>query len=190
MKMICLNGSPLKDGNTATMIRVFSETAAELGADVETIHLNELTYRGCQSCMRCKGETEYCTVEDDLTNVLESVRESDVLVMGSPIYFGEVSSQLKGFIDRTFSFLNPGFTAGNNPSRLAPGKSLVVILPQGAPDASSFNDVYPRYAGFFKYFGYEHRYELRGCGLGDPDDASKHTDLLENVRNVDREIAG
>jgi len=170
------------------MIRVFSETAAERGADVETIHLNELTYRGCQSCMRCKGETDHCTVQDDLTGVLAAVREADVLVMGSPIFFGEVSSQLKGFIDRTFSFLNPGFASGAMPSRLDPGKTLVMMLPQGAPDETSFNDVYPRYAGFYKWFGYEHRYELRGCGLGDPGDASGNEALLEKVRNVAREI--
>lgn len=188
MKIVCLNGSPLKQGNTATMIRTFSETAAERGASVETVHLNELTYRGCQSCMDCKGKTDHCTVEDDLTAVLDAVREADVLVLGSPIFFGEVSSQLKGFIDRSFSFLNPGFASGNMPSRLKPGKTLVMILPQGAPDETSFNDVYPRYAGFYKWFGYAQRYELRGCGLGNPDEASENDDLLERIRNVAREI--
>jgi multimeric flavodoxin WrbA len=185
MKILCLNGSPRIKGNTADLLDVFKTTAEELGADVSVIHLNRLTYEGCQACMNCKGKTEYCTVKDDLTPVLEETRESNVLVLGSPIYFGDVSAQLKGFIDRTYSFMKPEFSG----SRLERGKTLVMILPQGAEDESHYNDVYPRYAGFFKWFGYQNRYEIRGLGIGDPGDAKKDSDLLERVRNVAREIA-
>ena len=184
MNIICLNGSPLTNGNTACLLDVFSATAAELGAEVRQIHLNALSYRGCQACMKCKGEMDRCALQDELTPVLDFVMTSDVLVLGSPIYFGEVTSQMKAFIDRTFSFLKPAFSG----SRLEVGKSLVMILPQGAPDSGNFADVYPRYAGFFKWFGYEKRYEIRGLGLNDPADASQRVDLLEQVRDVAREI--
>lgn len=186
MKIVCLNGSPLKDGNTSQLLDVFSRTSSEFGAAVETIHLNSISYRGCQACMKCKGESEICVVRDDLAAVLDSVKNADVLVLGSPIYFGEVTSQMKAFIDRTFSYLKPEFAG----SRLIPGKTLVMVLPQGSADAGSFHDVYPRYAGFFKWFGYDKRYEIRGLGLNGPEDAAGREDLLERVRDVAREIAG
>ncbi len=185
MKILCLNGSPQTDGNTADLLNIFKTTAEELGADVSLIHLNKLTYKGCQACMNCKGKTEYCIVQDDLTQVLETAKEADVLVLGSPIYFGEVSAQLKGFIDRTFSFMKPKFAG----SRLEPGKTLVMILPQGAEQETNYNDVYPRYAGFFKWFGYQNRYEIRALGAGDPGSAVADETLVERVRNIAREIA-
>jgi len=188
MKVFCINGSPHEKGNTATMMRVFSETSDELGATVKTRHLNRLNYKGCQGCMACKGKSDICILKDDLTDTLAEAADADVLVLGSPVYFGDVTSQLKGFIDRTFSYLNPGFMTGNNPSRLKPGKTLVMILPQGAPDEESFNDIFKKYSGFFKYFGYTHEYSLRGCGLGDPEDADKNTKILEKVRKTAREI--
>ncbi|MCD4655885.1 flavodoxin family protein [bacterium] len=188
MKIVCINGSPHKTGNTATMIKTFADTTTNLCADVSTIHLNTLNYKGCQGCMMCKGKLAFCVLKDDLTEVLAKTKEAVVLVMGSPIYFGEVTSQLKGFIDRTFSFLNPGFTDSKTPSRLKPGKTLVMMLPQGAPDEKSFGDVFSRYAGFFRWFGYEKQYEIRGCGMGDPEDAGKNTDLLNQVKDIARKI--
>ncbi len=184
MKIICLNGSPQRNGNTSILLDVFAATASGLGVSVEKVHLNSLSYRGCQACMKCKGESEVCIIQDDLTQVLESASQADVLVLGSPIYFGEVTSQMKGFIDRTYSFLKPGFSG----CRLETGKTLVMILPQAAADSSNYDDVYPRYAAFFKWYGYEKRYEIRGLGLGDPGDAGKRTELLEKVRDVAREI--
>ncbi|MBN1880520.1 flavodoxin family protein [bacterium] len=184
MKIVCLNGSPQKNGNTAYLLDTFETTALELGATVDHVHLNSLTYKGCQACMKCKGETDACAVRDDLAPVLEVVFNADVLVLGSPIYFGEVTSQMKAFIDRTYSFLKPEFAG----SRLIRGKTLVMVLPQGAPDAANFGDVYPRYAGFFKWFGYEKRYEIRGLGLNEPGDAAQRTELLETVRDIAREI--
>ena len=190
MKIVCLNGSPKKKGNTATMIEVFCETADELGANTETIHLNSLSYRGCQGCGACKGKLDHCVLKDDLAEVLDKVKDADVLLMGSPIYFGEVTSQMKGFIDRTYSYLTPDFYTSKTPSRLDPDKTLIMFIPQGAPDAESFCDVYPRYASFFKWFGYEKRYEVRGLGMGAPEDVLKNDELLEQIRNVAREILG
>ena len=108
---------------------------------VETFSLNELNYRGCQACMACKTKLDRCVLKDDLEPVLDAVRQTDVLVLASPVYFGEVTSQTKGFIDRTFSFLTPEFkTNPQNMSRLVGGKSLVFIQVQTAEDESIWFD--------------------------------------------------
>ena len=106
IKIVCLLGSPRPKGNSSTLAKRLCERAKELGAKIQMIHLNKLTYRGCQACMACKTKLDKCILKDDLEKVLESVHGADVLVMASPIYYGEVASQLKTFIDRTLSLIH------------------------------------------------------------------------------------
>ena len=121
MKVVCLFGSPKPKGNSAFLANRFCEAAKARGAEVETFSLNKLNYKGCQACMACKTKLDHCALKDDLTPVLEAVGKCDILVLASPVYYGEVTSQTKGFIDRTFSFLSPEFkTNPKNMSRLAP----------------------------------------------------------------------
>ena len=178
MKIVCLLGSPRPKGNSSTLARRFCNQARKLGGRIQIIHLNKLTYRGCQACMACKAKLDKCILKDDLEKVLESVRGADVLVMASPIYYGEVASQMKAFIDRTYSFLNADFVTNPNPSRLQPGKKLVFILTQGQPDDRQFDDVFPRYDSFFKWYGYEESYLIRACGVMDIGDVEAHREAL------------
>jgi multimeric flavodoxin WrbA len=178
MKIVCLLGSPRLKGNSAAIAKRFCESAEKGGASVRTFALNDLRYRGCQACMTCKTKLDRCVLEDDLTEVLAAVRETDVLVMASPIYYGEVSSQLKGFIDRTFSYLVPDYTATPNPSRLSPGKKLVFILTQGHPDEKQFADVFPRYEYFFKWYGFSGNHLIRACGVMGRGDVENRKDVI------------
>ena len=109
MKITCVLGSPRPKGNSAVMAKRFGDTAEKLGAQVQTFVLNELQYRGCTACMGCKTKADKCVLQDDLTPVLESVREGDVLVMASPVYLWDVTSLLRGFIERTYSYFVPDF---------------------------------------------------------------------------------
>ena len=86
-----------------------------MGAKVQAFSLNKLTYRGCQACMACKTGSETCVMKDDLAKVLKAVSQCDILVLASPIYYGDLSSQLKAFVDRTFSFLTADYTANPHP---------------------------------------------------------------------------
>jgi multimeric flavodoxin WrbA len=178
MKIVCLLGSPRPKGNSSTLAKRFCERAKELGAKVQIIQLNKLTYRGCQACMACKTKLDKCVLKDDLEKVLESVHGADVLVMASPIYYGEVASQLKAFIDRTYSFLASDYVTNPHPSRLSPGKKLVFILTQGQPDDQQFDDVFPRYDSFFKWYGFEESYLIRACGVMDIGDVEAHREAM------------
>ena len=101
MKIVCLLGSPRENGNSSTIARHFSAAAEKLGAEVKSFSLNKLNFRGCQGCMARKTNIERCALEDDLTGVPEAVRKTDVLVLASPVYFWDVSSQVNPF--RTIS---------------------------------------------------------------------------------------
>ncbi len=106
MKVIAINGSPRKQWNTGTLLNKALEGAASKGAETEIIQLYDLEYKGCISCFRCKlinGESYgKCAVKDDLAPVLDKVEKADALVLGSPIYFGEVTGEMRSFLERLF----------------------------------------------------------------------------------------
>jgi len=165
MKIVCLLGSPRSTGNSSTIANRFLETARGLGAETRSFELNRLSYRGCQGCYACKTTLERCVLQDGLTEVLAAVGEADLVVLATPVYYGEATSQLKGFMDRTFSYLVPDYLTNPKPSRLTP-KRLVFIQTQGNPDEALFADVFPRYAMFLKWEGFVEARLIRACGIG------------------------
>ena len=104
MKVMAFNGSPRKKWNTATLLEKALEGAASQGAETELIHLYDLNYKGCISCFACKtkGGKSYgqCAVKDDLTPVLRKVEEAGALILGSPIYLGAVTGEMRSFMER------------------------------------------------------------------------------------------
>jgi multimeric flavodoxin WrbA len=106
VKAIGVNGSPRKKWNTATLLEKALEGAGSQGAKTELVHLYELNYKGCISCFACKRKTgkSYgkCAVKDGLTPALKKVREADVIILGSPIYFGTVAGEMRSFLERLF----------------------------------------------------------------------------------------
>lgn len=104
MKVIAINGSPRKQWNTATLLNKALEGASSQGADTELIHLYDLNFKGCTSCFACKikdGKSYgKCAMRDDLTSVLEKIDNSDAVIIGSPIYFGNVTGEVRSFMER------------------------------------------------------------------------------------------
>ncbi len=185
-KIVCVLGSPRSQGNSETLAHHFLETARSIGAEYEVFPLANLNYKGCIACMGCKTIAEECVLNDDLKQVLEAMRDADVFVLTSPIYFGEISGQAKCFFDRTYSFLKPDYMSNPQPSRLASGKKSLFILTQGHPDPAYF-DIFPNYSRFLKWFGYED-YVFRATGLQSRDAVSERKDLLDEIENLAKEI--
>lgn len=103
MKTILLNGSPRKNWNTAMMLKEAQKGAESAGAETEYIDLFDLNYTGCRSCLACKrknAERCKCYWKDDLSPVIDRIFASDALIIGSPIYLGDVTSQVHGLIER------------------------------------------------------------------------------------------
>ncbi len=147
MKVVAICGSPRKEGSTAKLLDAFADAAKKSGADVLCFQLNDLTFSGCQSCvLACKQKMDHCRLDDGLTPVLKAIADADVVAVGTPVYMSDVTSQTKAFIDRTFSFFKPDFKTNPEPSRLAGGKTLVLVVTQGAPVEQAFKDVVDRYS--------------------------------------------
>jgi multimeric flavodoxin WrbA len=189
MKISCLIGSPRKNSNSAAIAARFTETAKKMGAEIETVVLNNLKYRGCQACMACKTTSEKCVLEDDLADVLESLKAADVIVMALPVYCSDVPGQFKCFLDRTYSYMKPSYLNETNPSRLPAGKKLVFILTQGAPMDNLFADIPQRYTGFLKRsMGLGETFLIRGIGVGGGGAVGVPDQFLQQAEELARSI--
>ncbi len=102
--IIAINGSPRKKWNTATLLEHALEGAASVGAKTEMVHLYDLEYQGCTSCFSCKliGGKSYgkCALKDGLTPLLEKIPSADALILGSPIYLGTATGEMRSFLER------------------------------------------------------------------------------------------
>ena len=112
MNILAICGAANKTRNTATMLKsAFDGAMSVTGATGEIIYLYDLSFRGCIGCHSCKlldeGKFARCAVRDDLTPVLEKAIAADILLIGSPIYFSDITGEARSFLER---YLFPGIT--------------------------------------------------------------------------------
>jgi len=103
MKVIAINGSPRKDGNTALLINhVLAELDRE-GIETELLQLAGKKLRGCVACLKCfENQDQRCAVDNDALNgCLEKMVAADGIILGSPTYFTDVTAEMKALIDRS-----------------------------------------------------------------------------------------
>lgn len=137
-----IDGGPRKNFNTASMLQKFAEGASSVSNEIEvkTVRLYNLDYKGCMSCMACKVKgkaSNVCKFRDALPPVLEEIAVADGLVLGSPVYFGEVTGQMRSFLERlAFPWLSY-----NDYSLIAPKRMPVVLVEtmNGLPDRNNSN---------------------------------------------------
>ena len=157
---------------------------------MQTFALNRLNFRGCQGCMACKTKSDKCVIKDDLEPVLEAARESDVLVLASPVYMGDVTCTIRAFIERSYSYFVPDFFTNPNPSRLKPGKKLVFIQTQGQPNEKLFGDIFPRTELFLKRVGFPECHLIRACGVRKPGEVAGREAEMKLAEETARKILG
>lgn len=104
MKVYAINGSPRKNKNTAILLNKALEGAASQGADTEMVHLYDINFKGCQSCMACKNKNSgtfgKCAMRDELTPVLDKLKDAGAIIMGSPVYYGAATGEMRSFFER------------------------------------------------------------------------------------------
>jgi multimeric flavodoxin WrbA len=135
-----IDGGPRKNFNTASMLQKIAEGAGSVSSEIEvkTVRLYGLDYKGCMSCMACKIKgkaSNVCKFKDALTPILEEIAEADGLVLGSPIYFGDVTGQMRTFLERlAFPWLSY-----NDYSMTAPKRMPVILVEtmNGTPERNN-----------------------------------------------------
>ena len=101
MKVLAINGSPRKEGNTAALIKHVLAAVEKEGIETESISLAGKKLHGCIACFKCaENKDGQCAIKDDMNGLIEKMLEADAIVLGSPTYFANVSSEMKAVIDR------------------------------------------------------------------------------------------
>lgn len=105
MKILVINGSPRPNGNTAAMVSAFAESAAEAGHQVTVKQIGNKDIRGCKNCDACRKTLNgNCVQQDDMQDIYPLMRECEMLVIASPIYYYSMTGQTHCFIERCYAF--------------------------------------------------------------------------------------
>lgn len=104
MNILGIVGSPRVNGNTSILVETILEGAEKKGATVETVSLGKLQINFCKGCLVCQTEGK-CVQEDDMLKLTEKMKAADIIVVGTPVYWGDVSAQVKSWMDRSIGFV-------------------------------------------------------------------------------------
>lgn len=101
MKVLILNGSPRKEGNTAIAVREMEQTFVKEGIEVEVVQIGDKAVRGCIACEKC-SELNKCVFDDVVNELAPKFEEADGLVVASPVYYASANATLVACLDRLF----------------------------------------------------------------------------------------
>lgn len=137
MKVVAFNGSARKDGNTAILIGYVSRELEKEGVETELIQLSGSMIHGCIACMKCfENKDQRCSVKDDIVNdCIEKMLAADGIILGSPTYFANVSTEMKALIDRA------GMVSRANNDMLARKVGAAVVAVRRAGAIHVFNSI-------------------------------------------------
>lgn len=133
MKVIGINGSPRKDGNTSIIIReIFSELEKN-GIETELVQLGGSAIRGCTGCGACfRSKDGLCAIQGDVINgIIQKAAAADGIILGSPVYFADVTPEMKAFIERAGMVAS----ANGNMFKHKLGASVMAVRRGGAVQA-------------------------------------------------------
>ncbi|MGD0057089.1 MAG: flavodoxin family protein [Methanomassiliicoccales archaeon] len=102
MKVVAFNGSPRKNGNTSIALQIVLDELKKEGIETELVQFGSEGIEDCTACLACvKNKDRKCIIDsDNLNEYIEKMVEADGVILGSPVYFGNVTGQMKAFIDR------------------------------------------------------------------------------------------
>ena len=142
MKVIALQGSPRKKGNTARVLEWVKEELISSNHEIEIIYLNSKNIHGCLACGKCKDLPDEigCVQKDDAIEILEKMVKADLVIFASPLYFWGVTAQLKAIIDRTYS-LYVNFHQPDHAS-LVEGQRQALLSTGGGPYENNAEPVF------------------------------------------------
>ncbi|MEI6797077.1 MAG: flavodoxin family protein [Methanomassiliicoccales archaeon] len=152
MKIVAINGSPRKEGNTAKMLHEITKEHAKV--DLKYFDLSEMAIADCKACMHCKTH-DGCSIKDDMTKLYKAIHDADAVVLGSPIYMGAETATTKAFEDRLYAYLAYGEQRGSFMSKVPTGKKAMVVLTCGQPKGPEFyKPVSDRFIQLFGLLGF------------------------------------
>lgn len=179
-KIVVLNGSPRKNGNTSALVREFTKGAESVGNTVTEFFLNSMDIHGCLGCFGGRSSRECpCVQKDDMSQIYPAVKKCDVVVLATPLYYWNMSGQLRMAVDRLFA-LEEGdgnFLRGN-------GKASALLM---AAEGNGFEDMalyYDHLMGHLRWENLGHVLAGGNMSVGDIEGKPELKEAYELGRSI------
>ena len=169
-KIVVLNGSPRKKGNTSALVREFTRGAEEAGHTVTEFFLDGMDIHGCKGCFGGhSGRDCPCVQKDDMGKIYPAVRESDVVVLASPLYYWNLSGQLRTAVDRLFAL-----EEGDGNLLRGHGRASALLM---AAEGNGFGDVLTYYDHLLEHLRWQNLGHVLAGGNGEAGDIDGKPEL-------------
>ena len=147
-KIVVLNGSPRKNGNTSALVKAFTEGAESAGHTVTEFFLDSMNIHGCKGCFGGHSSRECpCVQNDDMNAIYPAVKACDVMVLATPLYYWNMSGQLRTAVDRLFAL-----EEGEGNLLRGNGRSCALLM---AAEGNGFEDVVQYYDHLMEHLKWE-----------------------------------
>ena len=180
-RIVILNGSPRKKGNTSELVKAFTRGAESAGHTVTEFFLDSMNIHGCKGCFGGRsGRDHPCVQRDDMDKIYPAVRECDVIVLASPLYYWNMSGQIRTAVDRLFAL-----EEGEGNLLRGHGRASALLM---AAEGHDFEDVllyYNHLMGHLKWNNLGHVLAGGNGDIGDIEGKPEVSAAYELGRSID-----
>lgn len=171
-KIVILNGSPRKSGNTSALVKAFTKGAQSAANTVVEFFLDQMDIHGCKGCFGGHSSKECpCAQKDDMTQIYSAIKDCEVVVLATPLYYWTISGQLKTAIDRLFAL-----EEGDGNLLRGNGRSCALLM---AAEGHGFEDVVTYFDHLMEHLRWENLGHVLAGGNMEVDDIAGKAELDE-----------
>ena len=183
MKVIGFNASPRKNGNTAWVINKILENVHEKGIEIQSWNFSDLNIKPCQGCLGCHKDGGHgCVINDDMQKLYRELESTEVLILGTPVYMGQMTAQAKTFIDRLFAQISPRFSPYYKEKKNK--VKLILVFTQGNPDPCKFQVYFEYLKQMFQLLEFDVKEIIVVTGTR-TEAANEQKELQKKLENMD-----
>jgi multimeric flavodoxin WrbA len=183
MKAVCIIGSPKGNGNTAFLVDRVISGMSDAGIDVVRYVLGEMNINYCRGCRQCEIDRK-CVQIDDMGILLDSIIDSDIVLLASPSYWGDVTGQMKVFIDRSLPLCN----AATGETPVPTGKTGVAVAIRAGESQGENTHIVETCRHYFGHLGIELVADLTIEGVLTASDFDGKSEKLEEAYKLGRSL--
>jgi multimeric flavodoxin WrbA len=181
LKVLSINGSRRKNGNTECLIQSILTPTQKGGAEIESIFLGDYNIGACTGCEGCSSSWK-CVIKDDFDQVVKKLDEADGIVLASPTYWYSVTSDMKRFIDRCYSLIQfPVNRKAWIGKYQGTGKACVTAAVCEQSEASAMGNTLSLLTDFSKDIGIEVTASVKGLGFFGAGSIKANHNLLQKA---------
>ncbi len=188
MKILSINGSRRKKGNTESLIQSILTPAQKGGAQIESIFLGDYQIGACTGCEGCASSWE-CIIRDDFAQIIKKIDEADGIVLASPTYWYSVTSDMKRLIDRCYSLIQFPVNRKNWIGKYqGTGKACVTAAVCEQSEASAMGNTLSLLTDFSKDIGMDVVGSVKGLGFFEAGSIKNDHNLLQKAEMMGRNL--